>query len=65
MEDPAIATDAPRLVAAHAEVEAAQKELDALYARWVELEDKVARVAQQDFAGVKRSELAKTAIITH
>ncbi|PYX32832.1 MAG: ABC transporter ATP-binding protein [Acidobacteria bacterium] len=40
LEDPAIASDGPRLMAAHAELEAAQKERDALYARWVELEDK-------------------------
>ena len=40
VEDPAIASDAPRLVAAHAEMEAAQKELDELYARWAELEKK-------------------------
>jgi len=40
LEDPAIASDAPRLVSAHAEMEAAQKDRDALYARWVELEEK-------------------------
>jgi ATP-binding cassette subfamily F protein uup len=40
MEDPAIASDGPRLVAAHAEMEAAQEELDQLYARWAELEKK-------------------------
>jgi hypothetical protein len=28
-------------MAAHAELEAAQKERDALYARWVELEEKM------------------------
>jgi ATP-binding cassette subfamily F protein uup len=40
LEDPAISSDAPRLVAAQAAMEAAQKDLDALYARWAELEEK-------------------------
>ncbi len=40
MEDPAIASDGPRLLAAHAEMEAAQQALDSLYARWAELEEK-------------------------
>ena len=40
MEDPAIASDGPRLIAAHAEMEAAQKDLDTLYTRWVELQEK-------------------------
>ena len=40
LEDPAIASDGPRLLTAHAEMEAAQKDLDALYARWAELEQK-------------------------
>jgi len=40
LEDPAIASDGPRLIAAHAEMEAAQKDLDSLYARWVELQEK-------------------------
>ena len=40
LENPAIASDGPRLVAAQAAMEAAQKELDTLYARWAELEDK-------------------------
>jgi ATP-binding cassette subfamily F protein uup len=39
-EDPAIATDAARLLAAHAELEQAQKAVDDLYARWAELEAK-------------------------
>lgn len=39
-EDPAIATDAARLVAVHAEVEEAQKALDGLVQRWAELEEK-------------------------
>jgi ABC transport system ATP-binding/permease protein len=40
LEDPAIASDAPRLLAVHEEMEAVQKELDALYARWSELDEK-------------------------
>ena len=40
LEDPAIASDGPRLVTAQAEMEAAQKHLDELYARWAELEKK-------------------------
>ncbi len=40
LEDPANATDAPRLVAAQAALDAAQLALDALYARWAELEKK-------------------------
>jgi ABC transport system ATP-binding/permease protein len=40
LEDSAIASDAPRLLAAQAEMEAAQKALDALYSRWAELEEK-------------------------
>jgi ABC transport system ATP-binding/permease protein len=40
LEDPAIASDGPRLVAAHAELEAAQNTVDTLYARWAELEKK-------------------------
>ncbi len=41
MDNPAIISDGPRLLAAHAELEAAQEDLDALYARWAELEEKV------------------------
>jgi len=40
LENPAIASDGPSLVTVHAEMEAAQKDLDSLYARWAELEDK-------------------------
>ncbi len=40
MEDPAIASDGPRLLTAHVEMEAAQKTVDELYARWHELEQK-------------------------
>ncbi len=41
-DDPAIATDAARLVSAQMEVEDAQKKVDELYARWAELEKKQA-----------------------
>ena len=40
MENPSIASDGPRLLAVHAELEAAQNNLDTLYARWSELERK-------------------------
>jgi ATP-binding cassette subfamily F protein uup len=40
LEDPSIASDGPRLVAAHADLEAAQKDLDTIYARWAELQEK-------------------------
>ena len=40
LEDPAIASDGPRLLAAHAEMEAAQDQVDELYSRWSELEKK-------------------------
>ena len=40
LDDPAIASDGPRLLAAHAEMEAAQKAVETLYARWAELEEK-------------------------
>ncbi|HWW15667.1 MAG TPA: ABC-F family ATP-binding cassette domain-containing protein [Candidatus Dormibacteraeota bacterium] len=40
LEDPEIVSDGPRLVAAHAEMEAAQETVDTLYARWAELEKK-------------------------
>jgi ATP-binding cassette subfamily F protein uup len=40
LEDPAIASDGPRLLSAHVEMEAAQKTVDELYARWHELEQK-------------------------
>jgi len=39
-EDPAIATDAARLLSTHAELETAQKAVDELYSRWAELEGK-------------------------
>jgi len=40
LEDPAIASDGPRLLSVHAEMETAQKAVDELYARWSELEKK-------------------------
>ncbi|HEV3486024.1 MAG TPA: ATP-binding cassette domain-containing protein, partial [Vicinamibacterales bacterium] len=40
-EDPAIASDARALEQRHAELAAAQDEVDRLYARWAELEEKV------------------------
>ena len=40
LEDPANATDAPRLVSAQAALDEAQQALDVLYARWAELEKK-------------------------
>jgi ATP-binding cassette subfamily F protein uup len=40
LEEPGIASDGPRLVTAHAEMEDAQAKVDALYARWAELEKK-------------------------
>jgi ATP-binding cassette subfamily F protein uup len=40
LEDPANAMDAPRLVSAQAALDAAQLALDALYARWAQLEKK-------------------------
>jgi ATP-binding cassette subfamily F protein uup len=40
LEDPAIASDGPKLIVVYAEMEAAQKDLDILYARWAELQEK-------------------------
>jgi ATP-binding cassette subfamily F protein uup len=40
LEAPAIVSDGPRLMTAHAELEQAQETVDALYARWAELEKK-------------------------
>jgi ABC transport system ATP-binding/permease protein len=45
LENPAIASDGARLVAAHAEMDAAQKNLEELYTRWAELEEKAGGVA--------------------
>jgi ATP-binding cassette subfamily F protein uup len=41
LADPAIGRDAARLAAMYEEVEAAQEAVDALYARWAELESKI------------------------
>ena len=41
LEDPAIVSDAPKLLQAHAELDAAQAAVDGLYARWTELEGKL------------------------
>ncbi len=41
MEDPAITTDASRIVAAHAEYDEARRNVDELISRWAELESKV------------------------
>jgi ATP-binding cassette subfamily F protein uup len=40
LEDPAIASDAPRLQAAMTAVEEARQNVDQLYTRWAELEEK-------------------------
>jgi ATP-binding cassette subfamily F protein uup len=40
LEDPAIASDGPCLLRAHAEMDEAQKTADELYSRWAELEQK-------------------------
>jgi len=45
LENPAIASDAARLVTSHAEMEAAEKHLETLYARWSELEEKAGGAA--------------------
>ena len=39
--DPAIMSDGARLHAVSLELEAAQRRIDELYTRWVELEDKL------------------------
>jgi ATP-binding cassette subfamily F protein uup len=43
-EDPAIASDAEKLLASHAQLQEAQAEVDRLYARWAELEQKQASI---------------------
>jgi ATP-binding cassette subfamily F protein uup len=40
LEDPEIVSDSQRLIAANDEMEKAQDTVDALYARWAELEKK-------------------------
>ena len=46
LEHPTIASDGPKLVAAQAEMESAQRDLDTLYERWAELEGKAGSVAR-------------------
>jgi ATP-binding cassette subfamily F protein uup len=46
LENPSIASDGPKLLAAHSEMEQAQKNLDALYEIWAELEKKVGNLPQ-------------------
>jgi ATP-binding cassette subfamily F protein uup len=46
LENPVIASDGPRLLAAHAEMEKAQNDLDTLYELWSELEEKVGNLPQ-------------------
>ena len=45
-ENPSIASDGPKLLAAHSEMEQAQKDLDALYELWAELEEKLGNLSQ-------------------
>jgi ATP-binding cassette subfamily F protein uup len=40
LEDPAIASDGPRLLAAYSQITQAQNAIDQLYSRWTELEKK-------------------------
>jgi ATP-binding cassette subfamily F protein uup len=40
LEDPAIASDGPRLLAAYSQITQAQNAIDQLYTRWTELEQK-------------------------
>jgi ATP-binding cassette subfamily F protein uup len=47
LEDPAIASDGPKLLASQAALEASQKDLDQLYARWAELEEKAGNMPRQ------------------
>jgi ABC transport system ATP-binding/permease protein len=46
LENPAIATDGPKLLAAHAEMEKAQNDLDKLYELWAELEQKAGNLSR-------------------
>ena len=47
LENPAIASDGTKLVAAQAAMEQAQKDLDTLYARWAELEEKAGSLSRR------------------
>jgi ATP-binding cassette subfamily F protein uup len=46
LENPSIASDAPKLLAAQSEMEQAQMDLDTLYELWAELEEKVGNMPQ-------------------
>lgn len=46
LDNPAIATDGPKLLAAHAEMEKAQNALDKLYELWAELEQKAGNLSR-------------------
>jgi ATP-binding cassette subfamily F protein uup len=46
LEDPLIASDGPKLLAAHSAMEQAQKDLDTLYELWEKLEEKVGHLPQ-------------------
>src|SRR6202022_48501 len=59
LQDVAVMSDGPRLHAASMEMDAAQRTIDALYARWVELEQKKQGgdgwgMKKQDWRGVLR-----------
>jgi ABC transport system ATP-binding/permease protein len=47
LENPAIASDGPKLLASQAAMEASQKDLDQLYARWAELEEKAGNMPRR------------------
>ena len=47
LDNPAIASDGTKLVAAQAAMEEAQRDLDALYARWAELEEKAGSLSRR------------------
>ena len=46
LENPSIASDSPKLLTAHSEMEQAQRDLDALYELWAELEEKIGNLPQ-------------------
>jgi len=47
LENPAIASDGTKLVVAQSAMEEAQRDLDALYARWAELEEKAGSLSRR------------------
>jgi ATP-binding cassette subfamily F protein uup len=55
LQNPAIASDGPRLMAAHAEMEAAQKNLDVFYSRWAELEQKAGPMPADSPSSLERA----------